>query len=192
MFCTAWMDNSAETPLETVLPALALFGEFGFSTLPDKDWVAERFAFVLKRKWEQYCLLDAFDNRKYKQKELEQTLDLTEYNKDCENPSKIIFYEDNFMGIASESCHEEEMQNQYEMLKEQLSKIVEEKSEDAEDRELFKYYGILAELLSKKANINKRIRNAYQAGDKDRLCVCRQELLRIGELAESLRIQRQN
>ena len=185
------MDNSAETPLETVLPAMALFGEFGFNRFPDKDWVAERFAFVLKRKWEQYCLLDAFDNRKYKKEELEQTLDLTEYNKDSENPSKIIFYEDNFMGIASESLCEEEMQEQYEMLKKQLSKIVEEKSEEAEDRELFKYYGILAELLSKKANINRRIRNAYQTGDKDKLCVCRQELLRIGELAENLRIQRQ-
>lgn len=191
VFCTAWMDNSAETPLETVLPAMALFGEFGFNRFPDKDWVAERFAFVLKRKWEQYCLLDAFDNRKYKKEELEQTLDLTEYNKDSENPSKIIFYEDNFMGIASESLYEEEMQEQYEMLKKQLSKIVEEKSEEAEDRELFKYYGILAELLSKKANINRRIRNAYQTGDKDKLCVCRQELLRIGELAENLRIQRQ-
>ena len=191
VFCTAWMDNSAETPLETVLPLLALFGEFGFSRLPDKDWVSERFAFVLKRKWEQYCLLDAFDNRKYKKEELEQIFDLPEYNKDSENPSKIIFYEDNFMGIASESLYEEEMQEQYEMLNEQLSKIVEEKSEEAEDRELFKYYGILAELLSKKANINRRIRNAYQTGDKDKLCVCRQELLRIGELAESLRIQRQ-
>ena len=191
VFCTAWMDNSAETPLETVLPALALFGEFGFNRFPDKDWVAERFAFVLKRKWEQYCLLDAFDNRKYKKEDLEQTLDLTEYNKDSENPSKIIFYEDNFMGIASESLCEEEMQEQYEMLKKQLSKIVEEKSEEAEDRELFKYYGILAELLSKKANINRRIRNAYQTDDKDKLCVCRQELLRIGELAENLRIQRQ-
>lgn len=191
VFCTAWMDNSAETPLETMLPILALFGEFGFGRLPDKDWVKERFAFVLKRKWEQYCLLDAFDNRKYKKEELEQIFDLPEYNKDCENPSKIIFYEDNFMGIASESLHEEEMGKQYEMLKEKLSKIVEEKSEEAQDRELFKYYGILAELLSKKANINTRIRNAYQAGDKEKLCHFRQELLRIGEMAEELRIQRQ-
>ena len=37
VFVTAWMDNGAETPLQTVLPLLLLYGEYGFGERPDRE-----------------------------------------------------------------------------------------------------------------------------------------------------------
>ena len=67
VFCTVWMDNGAETPLVTMLPILAVYGEYGFSKEPSKDKIAERFEFCFKMKWDNFCLLDAFDNPQYEE-----------------------------------------------------------------------------------------------------------------------------
>ena len=54
VFCTVWMDNGAETPLVTMLPILAVYGEYGFSKEPSKDKIAERFEFCFKMKWDNF------------------------------------------------------------------------------------------------------------------------------------------
>ncbi len=183
VFCTVWMDNGAETPLLTVLPTLALYGEYGFSENPLQEQVEERFRFCFGKDWNNYCLLDAFDNRDYK---------VSKHNRYCENPSKTILYQDNLMGLLSKMFEEEKLQKQYAGLVEKISMDVRKWDDmDREDRELFAYYETLARLLAKKAGITDRIRRAYRAKDENGMReIIENELNEIDRLAEMLRVQR--
>ena len=183
VFCTVWMDNGAETPLLTVLPTLALYGEYGFSENPLQEQIEERFRFCFGKDWNNYCLLDAFDNRDYK---------VSKHNRYCENPSKTILYQDNLMGLLSKMFEEEKLQKQYAGLVEKISMDVRKWDDmDREDRELFAYYETLARLLAKKAGITDRIRRAYRAKDEKGMReIIENELNEIDRLAEMLRVQR--
>lgn len=183
VFCTVWMDNGAETPLLTVLPTLALYGEYGFSENPLQEQIEERFRFCFGKDWNNYCLLDAFDNRDYK---------VSKHNRYCENPSKTILYQDNLMGLLSKMFEEEKLQKQYAGLVEKISMDVRKWDDmDQEDRELFAYYETLARLLAKKAGITDRIRRAYRAKDENGMReIIENELNEIDRLAEVLRVQR--
>ena len=183
VFCTVWMDNGGETPLLTVLPTLALYGEYGFSENPLQEQIEERFRFCFGKDWNNYCLLDAFDNRDYK---------VSKHNRYCENPSKTILYQDNLMGLLSKMFEEEKLQKQYAGLVEKISMDVRKWDDmDQEDRELFAYYETLARLLAKKAGITDRIRRAYRAKDENGMReIIENELNEIDRLAEVLRVQR--
>ncbi len=182
VFCTVWMDNGAETPLDTVLPLLALYGEYGFSKNPLKDDIVERFEFCFHENWEDYCLLDAFDNPKYEE---------GGHNKYCENPSKTILYEDNFMGLFVKMFDETTLKKRYGQIAEKLRCITEKNNQQKENL-IFSYYQILAELLFQKAGITETIHNAYAKKDLKRLrSIAENELVQIEQLAEILRKKRQ-
>ena len=193
VFCTVWMDNGAEIPLTTVLPLLTLYGEYGFSAKPAQVKIKERFRFCFGQRWEDYCMLDAFDNQSYKESETEGIFELETHNRYCENPSKAILYQDNFMGLLSKMFDEEKLQKQYEVLAKKMECIV-KNQENGESKywELFAYYQTLAELLAKKAGITERIHHAYHTKDWDGMRgIVQNELREIDKLAERLRIQRQ-
>lgn len=184
VFCTIWMDNGAETPLLTMLPILSLYGEFGFSTDPDMNKLKERFAFCFGKKWEDYFLLDAFDNPEYEN---------GGHNRYCENPSKTILYEDNLMGMFIKMFDENKMKSRYEHLVKKLESALNKPGKmDEEDYHLFSYYKILAMVLCRKAGITERIREAYFSKNNERLrLIAETELPEIAYWAEQLRNQRQ-
>ncbi|RGQ63333.1 beta-N-acetylhexosaminidase [Mediterraneibacter gnavus] len=182
VFCTVWMDNGAETPLVTMLPILAVYGEYGFSKEPSKDKIAERFEFCFKMKWDNFCLLDAFDNPQYEE---------GGHNRYCENPSKTILYEDNLMGLFIKMFDEVKLKKRYELLAKNLRSIVDD-SEDLEEEQIFEYYQLLAEILSQKAGITEQIQKSYLKKEfKIMESISENELKRIEELTEVLRNKRQ-
>lgn len=185
VFCTVWMDNGAETPLATMLPIFALYGEYGFSKDLSEENIRNRFRFCFGKEWESYCLLDAFDNPVYED---------GQHNQYCENPSKTILYEDNLMGLYIKMFDEEKLKIRYEKLAEKLNIILKEQNNmDEEDRRIFGYYSILAELLAKKSGITARIKDAYCAKDMGKIKgIIKNELNEIEQLAEKLRIKRQS
>ncbi len=181
VFCTVWMDNGAETPLLTMLPILALYGEYGFSKNPSKEAVANRFRFCFGKEWDHYLLLDAFDNPNYEEEK---------HNQYCENPSKTILYEDNLMGLFTKMYDENKLKFRYKKLAETLSVICMEKGQE-EENQLFQYYRILAKLLEKKAGITERIKRAYYKKKLEEMdSIIKNELNEIEELAENLRLER--
>lgn len=194
VFCTVWMDNGAETPLITCLPVLALYGEFGFSRTPSCRQVSERFRFCFGKNWENYCLLDAFDNLTYQPEEINPVFHTANHNRNCENPSKAILYEDCMMGRMSVMLCEPKLRQHYAWLSKKLQMITERpETMDKEDRALFEYYATLAFLLSEKADLTEQIRQAYRTGDNSALFrLSKEECGKIADFAEALRIQRQN
>ena len=102
-------------------------------------------------KWDSYCLLDAFDNPRYED---------GGHNRYCENPSKTILYEDNLMGLFIKMFDEVKLKKRYELLAENLRSIVDD-SVDLEEKQIFEYYQLLAEILYQKAGITEQIQKAY-------------------------------
>lgn len=193
VFVTAWMDNGAETPLLTVLPALALYGEYGFGECPDSRRLEERFAFCLGKKLDQYRLLDAFDNPCYREYIKEEPLRCSDHNRFSLNPSKTFLYQDNLMGIYDKMYDGREMAGQYLSVAEKLEAVLDkEESMNEDDRRLFGYYRVLARLLSLKADVGIRIREAYKGGDRETIKeIARNDLGKITALAQELSWRRE-
>ena len=89
VFCTAWMDNGAETPVDAVLPGLVLFAHLGFHEDFDEKALAEEFHDVTGAGLFDFLELDALDS-------LSQN---GQPNLDTDNPSKYLMYQDPLLGI---------------------------------------------------------------------------------------------
>ncbi|MDE7331702.1 MAG: beta-N-acetylhexosaminidase [Lachnospiraceae bacterium] len=184
VFMTVWMDNGAETPLETALPTLALFGEYGFGSRPDQERIIQRFRFCFQKNFQDYFLLDAFDNLQYGELKKENLTALSMHNQYSINPSKTLLYQDSMIGLFEKMYKEDELAGQYSWLAEKLEGIM---GEDDADKDLFGYYFTLARLLSCKAGIAGRLRRAYAQADRAQLEeIADKELERIGTLAQEL------
>ncbi len=193
VFFTAWMDNGAETPLQTCLPVLALYGEYGFGDRPDFDWLSERFCHCLGKKFRNYLLLDAFDNQFYQDYQVEDPLNAAKYNMHSGNPSKTILYQDCMMGIYEKMFDEQELQEQYIQLSEELNeRLFWQEDLDMEDRTLLSYYELLADILSIKAMIGERIRGAYAVRDMEELSCIEDNLEMMAALADRLGEEREH
>ncbi len=193
VFFTAWMDNGAETPLQTCLPVLALFGEYGFGDRPDFDWLSERFCHCLGKKFRNYLLLDAFDNRLYQDYRIGDPLNASKHNVHSENPSKTILYQDCMMGIYEKMFDEQELQDQYIQISEELNeRLFWQEDLDVEDRTLLSYYELLADVLSIKSMIGERIRSAYAARDMEELSCIEDDLEMMAALVDRLGEEREH
>ena len=89
VFCTAWLDNGAETPVDAILPGAALFAHLGFHDVYDQAELEEEFHNATGSSLKEFIKLDRFD-----------TLFLGEQvNIKSENPSKYLLYQDPMLGI---------------------------------------------------------------------------------------------
>ena len=79
VFCTAWMDNGAETPVDAVLPGLVLFAHLGFHEDFDEKALAEEFHDVTGAGLNDFLELDALDS----------LFQNGQPNLDTDNPSNI-------------------------------------------------------------------------------------------------------
>lgn len=193
VFFTAWMDNGAETPLQTCLPVLALFGEYGFGDRPDFDWLSQRFCHCLGKKFRNYLLLDAFDNRLFQEYRIGDPLNASKHNLHSENPSRTILYQDCMMGIYEKMYDEQELQDQYIQISEELNeRLFWQEDLDEEDRELLSYYELLADILSIKTTIGERIRAAYAARNMEELFCIEDDLEMMASLADRLGEEREH
>ena len=89
VFCTAWLDNGAETPVDTILPGAALFAHLGFHKDFDQKALEEEFANATGGNLENFLKLDRFDRLFLGEKD----------NLASENPSKYLLYQDALLGI---------------------------------------------------------------------------------------------
>lgn len=189
IFLTVWMDNGAETPLETALPVLALYGEYGFGERPDQERILERFRFCFGRNFRHYFLLDAFDNLQFRELRAENLAALSKHNQSCINPSKTLLYQDNMMGLFEKMYDGDTLGGHYGRLAQALEGLM---GEENTDKDLFGYYLTLAKLLACKAGIVGQIRRAYALQDRRRLAeIADNELEKIGDLAQELVNQRE-
>ena len=89
VLCTAWLDNGAETPIDAVLPGVALFGYLSFHKNYDSEEFKEEFQNCTGGYLDDFMVLDRFDSLFQKE----------ESNQAAENPSKYLLYQDPLTGI---------------------------------------------------------------------------------------------
>lgn len=151
VFCTAWMDNGAETPVDAVLPGLALFAHLGFHADYDDNAFEEEFQNCTGGYLDDFMALDAFDNLFLNGKP----------NLEAQNPSKYLLYQDPMIGIFDDQVKENNVYTSvyYGNLKRRMAACQKHYSAYAH---LFSYYEKLAEVLASKADLGVRIQKAYK------------------------------
>lgn len=160
VFCTGWMDNGSETPVDAVFPGLVLSAHLGFHKELNETELAEEFYITTKGRLEDFYQLEAFDS----------LFVGTDANITSDNPSKYLLYQDNLLGMFDYHIQDIDTESYYGNLANRLESCV--KTSPAY-QELFTYYQILAEVLSKKANLGIQIKKAYDQKDLstlDRIC----------------------
>lgn len=181
VFCTAWLDNGAETPVDAILPGAALFAYLGFHDEFDQAELEEEFCNATGSCLNEFMKLDRFDR-----------LFLGEQvNMPSENPSKYLLYQDALLGIFDWHLKEKDVAGYYQKLADELGKSA---SVCAEHREFFEYYHCLAEILVQKSELGVRIKAAYDKHDLSTLRnICEEiipsvteKLWKLKELREDL------
>lgn len=89
VLCTAWMDNGAETPVDALLPGLVLFAHLDFHRDYDETILKQEFRNCTGGEFDDFMALDNFDSLFLNTKE----------NKEAQNPSKYLLYQDPMLGI---------------------------------------------------------------------------------------------
>ena len=160
VFCTGWMDNGSETPVDAVYPGLVLFAHMGFHEEVNETELAEEFNITINGRLEDFYQLESFDSLF-----VENDTNIT-----SDNPSKYLLYQDNLLGMFDYHIQVLDTVSYYGELAKRLESCV--KTSPAYQG-LFTYYQLLAEILSEKADLGIRIKHAYEQKDLstlDRIC----------------------
>lgn len=170
IFCTAWMDNGAETPVDTVLPGVVLFAHLGFHDKFEEETFAEEFEITTGVSLETFLKLDRFDRLFLGE----------EANIRSENPSKYLLYQDALLGIFD--AHLEENMQAGEYYKKLFTELKSCEKQTGRYETLFVYYRYLEEVLADKAELGIRIKKAYDKKELSTLVrICEEDIPRIIE-----------
>ena len=154
-FFTLWGDNGSETPSDAGLYPFLLFAEHVWNERVSASSLSIRFKSVFHTDDSFIMLLDEFDSINPED----------ESNTRASNPSKWLLYQDVLLGLFDENARGHGWGRHYENLASRL-----EKAQMPESFSLLRqYYVTLARLLSIKAELGIRSRDAYLRAEKDEI-----------------------
>jgi hexosaminidase len=152
VFCTAWMDNGAETPVDALYPGLVLFAHMGFHKELEKEDLTEEFKNVTGANLDDFYQLDAFDS----------LFTGMGNNLTADNPSKYLLYQDVLLGMFDYHIKDIDVASYYGHLAERLADC---RKTSPAYKELFHFYQLLALVLSQKGDLGIRVKKAYDEKD---------------------------
>lgn len=176
VFATMWGDDGAENNLFTTLLGLQLYAEHGYAKELDMDKLGRRVKFCTGLE------LDAFMDLKY----LDETPGTLPDNRECNNPSKFLLWQDVLIGLLDKHVEGLDMAGHYAAAEEKLKG-----RRDAENELdfIFEVPQKLCSVLKSKADIGIRIKKAYDAGDVDTLnAIAKKELPALRDSVDELRM----
>ena len=165
--CTMWQDDGAETPMGAGLSSIVRFAEHGFAKEVTEEALKEQFEFLTRTSWEASELLGEFDR--------------PQGSEFYDNPSKYLLYQDALIGLFDEQIRDWDVKSYYEGLRDRLLKALEEGGQrnctqkdcmqtlqygSGYAEEVLSLYVRLADALSVKAPLGRKLYEAY--GKKDR------------------------
>lgn len=155
VLCTAWMDNGAETLMDALLPGLALFSHLDFHRDYDETILKQEFRNCTGGEFDDFMALDNFDSLFLNSKE----------NKEAQNPSKYLLYQDPMLGIFD--YHVKESGVNTKSYYQNIQKYMKECAKKAGKYQLlFSFYEKLAAVLADKADLGMCIKSAYDRLDR--------------------------
>lgn len=164
--CTMWQDNGAETPMLSGLPSIIRFAEHGFAEEVSEEMIDAQLEFLTGCSAEAFNLLGTLDH----------------VNPSCtyDNPSKFLLYQDVLTGLFDAQTKGWDADAYYAKLRDRLTGICESRRELGAGRkvdetvhvsacQMLEMYGALADALSVKADLGKKIYEAYHADHREEL-----------------------
>ncbi|HJA94136.1 MAG TPA: beta-N-acetylhexosaminidase [Candidatus Eisenbergiella merdipullorum] len=165
--CTMWQDDGAETPMGAGLTSIVRFAEHGFAKNVSEEALKEEFEFLTGVSWEAYQLLGEFDR--------------PQGSGFYDNPSKYLLYQDALIGLFDEQIKDWDVKTYYEGLRDGLLKALGERPEKEDcakvlqhgsgdyAREVLSLYVRLADALTVKAPLGRKLYDAYAKKDRQTL-----------------------
>lgn len=175
VFCTAWQDNGAETPVDAVLPGVVLFAHLGFHEELDDALLIEEFRDTMDGEFADFYQLEYLDS----------LFVGAGNNITSDNPSKYLLYQDALLGMFDFHIMDVDTATYYGTL---ASKLAQAQETSPAYKDLFRFYELLALTLEKKANLGIRIKKAYDSKDLSTLQQISQETIpQIMELVHDMK-----
>ena len=145
------MDNGAETPVDALLPGLVLFAHLDFHRDYDETILKQEFRNCTDGEFDDFMALDNFDSLFLNTKE----------NKEAQNPSKYLLYQDPMLGIFD--YHVKESGVNTKSYYQNIQKCMKECAKKTGKYQLlFSFYEKLAAVLADKADLGMCIKSAYR------------------------------
>lgn len=163
--CTMWQDDGAETPMGAGLSSIVRFAEHGFAKEVSEEALKEQFEFLTGTSWEACEILGEFDR--------------PQGSAFYDNPSKYLLYQDVLIGLFDEQIRNWDVKSYYEGLRDRLLKALEEGMKrncmqilqrgGGYAEEVLSLYVCLADALSVKAPLGRKLHEAYEKKDRQAL-----------------------
>lgn len=156
VFATAWGDDGSETPINAVMLGFMLFGEHGYYSTVDNEWLNERCEFLTGLTMNDFMALENLD--------LIPTVKSP--NVLSVNPSKYLMFQDILLGAFDKHIEGLDLKGHYSNLAEHYEAIA-DKTEVYNN--MFNMYADLSHYLAIKSEIGLDIRKAYLEENKEEL-----------------------
>lgn len=150
---TAWGDDGAETPIETIIPGLILFGEHCFGGKTDEKSISDRCKFMTGHTLEEFKTIEKLDIIPGC-----ETLNIK-----TRNPSKHILFQDILLGAFDSYFDRDGLEEHYNKVGKELKLIA---NNATEFKDLFEMYYKFAIVLETKVKLGINLRKAYRINDK--------------------------
>ncbi|MDO5741881.1 MAG: beta-N-acetylhexosaminidase [Vagococcus sp.] len=157
VFCTLWLDDGAETLLETAYPGLSYFASQSYPSETGIDVTAEFFETLFKAHLNDFLSLNDFDCTPGVDKE----------NITASHPAKFSLWQDPLLGLYDGNTAKLSLKDHYEQLTIKLLNVY--NKENPLFNHSWQFYQQLARVLTIKADIGKEIRSAYLKKDKKQM-----------------------
>ncbi|MGL5692635.1 MAG: beta-N-acetylhexosaminidase, partial [Peptostreptococcaceae bacterium] len=156
IIATVWADEGAESPLDSVILGLILFGEHVYNEEVSTEWLNRRCEFLTKLSMNDFMALEEID--------LLGVVD--EPNHKELNPSKYLIYQDILLGAFDKHIENIELNDYYKNLANKYNEI---SNRTSEYKDLFELFYYISKYLEIKGDLGIKIKNAYLKNDKDYL-----------------------
>lgn len=156
VMATIWLDDGAETPLQTCLPGLQLFAEHTYNEKPSQDDIAKAFLSTTGDNLDDFLLLSKFD----------ETPGIVKDNLMASHPSKISIWQDPLIGLYDKSFEPYPMRKHYTELADQLGNV---HSNNKDTQLIMDFYHQFAKAISLKSELGIEIQKAYTEKNKNKM-----------------------
>lgn len=187
--CTMWQDDGAETPMGAGLSSIVRFAEHGFAKEVSEEALKGQFEFLTGTSWEACEILGEFDR--------------PQGSAFYDNPSKYLLYQDVLIGLFDEQIRNWDVKSYYEGLRDRLLKALEEGMKrnctqkncmqilqrgGGYAEEVLSLYVCLADALSVKAPLGRKMHEAYEKKDRQALAALAEKEIPLA--MEKIRVYR--
>ncbi len=159
VFVTVWGDCGTECNIQATLPGLQFYAEHGYRADPSAEEIAERFEFCTGAKWDDFMALQGLDTIEGMEHDTSVAQQGNRLSPN-RNSAKILMWQDILTGLFDKNFEKYRMADHYESL---AATLADAATRNGPYNELMRFNYHVADVLSLKAEIGRRLTAAYKS-----------------------------